>query len=317
MKLDIVVPCYNEQEVLPETAARLLALLDRMLAEGDVDEGSQVIFVDDGSRDATWALISERAASDARVVGVKLSRNRGHQAALMAGLSVARGDAVVSIDADLQDDLEAIVAMVRAHAAGADVVYGVRRARQTDSVFKRSTAQGYYRLLAAFGVDIVYNHADFRLLSRRALACLGSYTEVNLFLRGIVPQLGFRTSVVQFDRSARFAGESKYPLRKMLALAIDGITSFSATPLRFVAGLGIVVFLGSIGMAAWVLWIRLMTDDSVPGWASTVIPMYFLGGVQLLSIGLTGEYVAKTYMETKRRPRFFIEEIAGQAAVHD
>ncbi len=306
--LSIVVPCYNEEEVLPETVKRLTALLDHMTAGGQIDADSQIIFVDDGSKDRTWELIRHFNGQDARIRGVKLSGNRGHQTALLAGLFAAEGDAIVSIDADLQDDVSAIEGMVAAYHAGHEVVYGVRQSRGVDTAFKRSTAESYYRVLAMLGVKIVHNHADFRLLSRRALESLKEYSEVNLFLRGIVPLLGYRSTTVYYDRAERFAGESKYPLRKMLALAFDGVTSFTAMPLRLIAFLGIIVSVLSLGMMFWVLWIKMFTTAALPGWASSVIPIYFLGGIQLLSIGVLGEYVAKLYFEAKRRPRYFIEE---------
>jgi len=307
-RLSIVVPCYNEEEVLPETVRRLRALLDHLGASGKIDPASQVIFVDDGSRDRTWELVRNFNAEDPRIRGVKLSGNRGHQTALIAGLFAAEGDAIASIDADLQDDVGALEAMVDAYRSGCDVVSGVRRRRDTDTVFKKASAESYYRLLNALGVKVVYNHADYRLLSRRALEALKQYSEVNLFLRGIVPLLGYRSATVYYDRAERFAGESKYPLRKMLALAFDGITSFSAMPLRFIAFLGVIVSLLSMAMMFWVLWAKLFTDQALPGWASSVLPVYFLGGIQLLSIGVLGEYVAKLYFEAKRRPRYFIEE---------
>jgi glycosyltransferase involved in cell wall biosynthesis len=304
----IVVPCYNEQEVLPETIKRLRSLLDRLANEGKVTADSEIIFVDDGSHDETWSIVRDANANDKRIRGIKLSANRGHQTALLAGLFTASGDAVVSVDADLQDDLAAIGTMLEAFGRGRDVVYGVRGLRKSDTNFKRGTAGFYYKLLAAFGVRIVHNHADFRLLSRRALEALKQYSEVNLFIRGIVPLIGFPSETVYYERTARFAGVSKYPLRKMLALAADGITSFTALPLRLIAMLGIAVSLLSGVMVAWVLWIKLFSDRAVPGWASSVIPIYFLGGIQLLSIGVLGEYVAKLYFEAKRRPRYFIEE---------
>lgn len=307
-RLTIVVPCYNEEEVLPETLRRLRQFLDQITASGKVKADSQVILVDDGSRDRTWELIRDCNRADPRIRGVKLSGNRGHQTALVAGLFAAEGDAIASIDADLQDDIGAIEGMVDAYRGGCDIVYGVRKSRDKDTIFKRSTAQSYYRVLEALGVKVVYNHADFRLLSRRALEALKEYSEVNLFLRGIVPLLGYRSGTVYYERAERFAGESKYPLRKMLALAFDGITSFTAFPLRLIAVLGIIVSLLSVGMIAWVLWVKVFTDAALPGWASSVIPVYLLGGIQLLSIGVLGEYVAKLYFEAKRRPRYFIEE---------
>lgn len=313
MKLALVIPCYNEEAVLPETLARLEKLLNDLLARGVIDAGSHALLVDDGSRDATWSIIRRATETNPFIAGLKLSRNRGHQTALLAGLRHVEADAVISIDADLQDDLGAIEKMVTAHRAGADVVYGVRARRDTDTWFKRFTAEGYYRLLALMGVEIVFNHADYRLLSTRALAALQGYRERNLFLRGIIPQLGFPTAVVTYDRSERFAGESKYPLRKMLAFAWQGVTSFSAAPLRAITGAGVLLSLGSFGVALWAVWIRLVSESAVPGWASTVIPMYFLGGVQLLCIGIIGEYLAKIYLEVKRRPDFFVEQTAGRA----
>ncbi len=308
LHLAIVVPCYNEQEVLPETGRRLLDLLTRLTAAGQISAESAVHFVDDGSRDRTWALIEEMALADARVHGIKLSRNRGHQAALMAGLLTVAGDAMVSIDADLQDDVNAIEGMVREFHAGAEVVYGVRSSRQSDTAFKRHTAQGYYRTLKAMGVDLVHNHADFRLLGRRAIEALRQYGEVNLFLRGVVPLIGYRSANVYYERAERFAGESKYPLRKMLAFAIEGITSLSVVPLRMITWLGLIVSLASFSMTLYVIYGALVLKGTVPGWASSVVPIYFLGGLQLLCIGILGEYIAKIYLETKGRPRYFIEK---------
>ena len=308
-ELSIVVCCYNEEAVLPETTQRLTALLTRLTSAGKIAADSHVVYVDDGSSDATWALVKQFNRQDSRVKGIKLSANRGHQTALLAGLFGATGDAVVSIDADLQDDVGAIEAMVAGHASGHDVVYGVRQRRSADSLFKRVSAQTYYKLLALLGVKVVFNHADYRLLSRRALDFLKQYTEVNLFLRGIVPLTGFSSTIVYYDRQPRFAGESKYPLRKMVSLALDGITSFTIFPLRIISALGLLVSIGSILMTLWVLWTKLFTDAALPGWASTVLPTYFLGGIQLLSIGVLGEYVGKIYLETKRRPRYFVEEV--------
>lgn len=306
--LSIVVPCYNEEEVLSETIKRLSSVLDEMVGKGKVVNSSHVCFVDDGSCDRTWSLIKEYAASNPYVRGIKLSRNRGHQIALLAGLSSVEGDMIVSIDADLQDDVSVIEEMVDKYQDGYDIVYGVRASRDTDTWFKRTTGQGYYKVLQAFGVELVYNHADYRLLSRRAMDSLKKYEEVNLFLRGIIPTIGYPSTTVEYAREERFAGESKYPLRKMLALAVDGITSFSSVPLRVISGIGILVFSGSLVMSLWVLWVKLISDAAIPGWASSVLPMYFLGGIQLLGIGVVGEYVSKIYMESKRRPRFFIEE---------
>lgn len=306
--LTIVVPCYNEEDVLPETAARLLQLLDDLVEAGAVTAESSVYFIDDGSTDATWKLIENSAGGHSRVKGIKLAHNAGHQNALMAGLMSADGDAIVSVDADLQDDLQVIKQMVSQYSQGKDVVLGVRGSRDSDSIFKRATAETYYKLLHLMGVDVVFNHADFRLMSRKAIEALRQFTEVNLFLRGIVVTLGFETGIVTYERSQRFAGESKYPIRRMLALAFDGITSFSAVPLRIIALLGFFVFFVSMAVSVWALWVRLFSDHAVPGWASSVLPMYLLGGVQLLSLGVIGEYIAKIYLETKKRPRYVIEK---------
>jgi glycosyltransferase involved in cell wall biosynthesis len=307
--LTIVVPCYNEQEVLPETADRLAELLDRLVVSELVTEGSAAYFVDDGSDDNSWPLIEAFALKSPRFHGIKLSHNRGHQNAMIAGIMTAPGDILVSIDADLQDDVDAIETMLRLHYAGIDIVYGVRSKRDTDTFFKRNTADIYYRLLHLFRIDIISHHADFRLMSRRAVDALKEYTEVNLFVRGIVPQLGFKTAVVSYERKPRFAGQSKYPLRKMIALAIDGITSFTTVPLRLITLIGLIVSSLSLMVTVWAIVIRLFTAKALPGWASTVIPTYLLGGIQLLSIGVIGEYLGKIYLETKRRPRYIIEKV--------
>jgi polyisoprenyl-phosphate glycosyltransferase len=318
LRIDLVVPCYHEEDALPETHRQLAALMDEMCRSKAVSPLSKIYYVDDGSQDHTWEVISALCKSDARVVGLRLSRNCGHQSALLAGLYAAEGDATISVDADLQDDISVIPQMVEKYRAGSEIVYGVRRGRSTDSFLKRNTALAYYGLMLRLGVRIVHNHADYRLMGRRAIAALKEYTEVNLFLRGMVPLLGFPSSSVYYDRKARLAGESKYNLAKMLRLAIDGITSFSAVPLRLVSVMGMIVFVLSIGMAAWVLWIKLFTSHAVPGWASSVIPIYFLGGIQLLCLGVIGEYLAKNYVETKRRPRFLISEsIVGDAVRAD
>lgn len=306
--LAIVVPCYNEEEVLPETNSRLLALMASMRGSGLISENSAIYYVDDGSRDKTWKLISQFNADSPYVHGVKLSRNQGHQNALLAGLFSAEGEAIVSIDADLQDDINVIKDMVRLYNEDNEIIYGVRSSRKSDTFFKRVTAQLYYRILMSMGVDIVFNHADYRLMSRRVIDCLRQYSEVNLFLRGIIPKLGFRTATVYYERTERFAGESKYPLSKMLALAAEGITSFSVMPLRFITWLGFFVSLGSLFMVVWILIGKFAMQSTIPGWASSVLPIYFIGGIQLLSIGILGEYLAKIYMEVKQRPRYFIEE---------
>ncbi len=306
MRIDIVVPCYNEEAALPESARQLLQLLTAMQTSGHAAAGSRLLLVDDGSGDGTWRLICALAAADERVAGIRLSRNRGHQIALLAGLLESDADAAISIDADLQDDIQVMPAMIEHCRKGCDIVYGVREERGSDSAFKRLTAGAFYGLMRRLGVALVPQHGDFRLLSRRALDCLAEYRETNLFLRGLVPQLGFATAQVGYQRSPRRAGESKYPLRRMLGLALDGVTSFSAAPLRLAAGLGALIFLDSLVMTGWVVWIRFFTDTAVPGWASTVIPMYFLGGVQLLCIGIVGEYLARVFLEVKQRPKYFV-----------
>ncbi|WP_322061741.1 glycosyltransferase family 2 protein [Paraburkholderia sp. J63] len=307
LRLNLVIPCFNEEEVLPETTRQLLAQMDRLLADGAIGPESEITFIDDGSRDRTWQTIESLHAADPRVRGIKLSRNRGHQNALLAGLMSVQGDVVISLDADLQDDVGAIPRMLEAHRDGADVVFGVRSCRVTDTFFKRFTAQTYYKVLHSFGVEILPDHADYRLMSRRALDALRDFREVNLFLRGIIPLLGFRTAIVKYERNARFAGESKYPLHKMLAFAFDGIASFSSKPLQWSAYVGACISVGALLIGLWAIFIRLFTNLSVPGWASTVIPMYFLGGLQLLFLGVIGGYVAKIYSETKQRPRFIVE----------
>jgi glycosyltransferase involved in cell wall biosynthesis len=309
LELAIVVPCYNEEQVLPETARQLLALLDELTETGKIAPKSRIYFVDDGSRDQTWPLIETLSADDGRVHGIKLSYNRGHQHALLAGLFTAEGDIIISIDADLQDDIQVIGQMIDAYREGNDVVYGVRAARKTDRLFKRVTAESFYRLLGWMGVDVVFNHADYRLMSRRAIEALKGYGEVNVFLRGIIPSIGFPSTSVSYDRNKRIAGESKYPLSKMIGFAINGITAFSSLPLRLIAVLGFVIFLFSLLLSIWVLWVKIFAGEAIPGWASSVLPMYLLGGIQLLSIGVLGEYVGRIYMETKRRPRFIIEKI--------
>jgi polyisoprenyl-phosphate glycosyltransferase len=309
MKLGIVVPCYDEEQVLPEAGRRLLACLAALQKDELITPDSTVHFVDDGSRDRTWAVIQSLAAGDPRVHGIKLSRNRGHQHALVAGLFGVDADAVVSVDADLQDDVSVIAHMVRAHLGGAEIVYGARKSRATDTVFKRGSASLYYRLLRWMGVDLVHNHADFRLMGRRAVNSLREFSEVNLFLRGVVPLLGYRSATVFYDRGPRLAGISKYPLKRMMGFALDGITSFSITPLRLITAAGFLISLFSFAMVLWVMYGALVLNSVIPGWASSVIPIYFLGGVQLISIGILGEYIGKIYLETKRRPRYFIEEV--------
>ena len=311
LPLYIVVPCYNEQEVLPETTRQLTALLDRMLQQGKIEEGF-ILYVDDGSKDTTWQLISEHNAQDPRIQGLKLAHNVGHQQALWAGLEtvVEKACAVVSIDADLQDDIEVIPRMIDDFNQGKDVVFGVRHERTTDTVFKRWTALGFYKLMNALGSETVYNHADFRLLSQRALKALLSMPERNLFIRGMVSTLGFNTAFEYYDRKERFAGESKYPFSKMLNFAIDGITSFSVKPLRWIQAIGALFVLVAIGAVIYALSAYL-DGRSVEGWTSLFISLWFVGGVLLIAIGITGEYIGKIYKEVKRRPLYFEQERLG------
>ena len=316
-RLAVVVPCYNEEEVIEESCARLQEVLTRLRAAGKITSNSRIYFVDDGSRDRTWAHISSFVDRGLPVVGVKLSRNRGHQNALLAGLLSAEGDALVSVDADLQDDLNAIEAMLEHFHTGCDVVYGVRKHRDTDGWFKKLTAEVFYRVMAMMGAETVYNHADYRLLSRRALESLKGYQEVNLYLRGIIPLIGYRSATVEYDRAPRFAGQSKYPLHKMLALALNAVTSFSVVPLRLITFIGLAIFVGAMVVTGWALWAALFTDKAVPGWASVVLPMYFLGGIELLALGVIGEYLGKLYIETKSRPRFFVETIMAAPTASD
>jgi glycosyltransferase involved in cell wall biosynthesis len=306
-QLTIVIPCHNEEKVLSETALRLGNLLDALSRASLICEPS-IYFVDDGSTDDTWRAIERLAAKDTRVHGLKLSRNFGQQSAILAGLLMAPGDALISIDADLQDDVAAIEGMVRAYYRGADVVYGIRRNRDTDSLFKRTTAEGYYRVLQAMGVQLMFNHADFRLMSRRVIEELRNCKESNLLLRGLVPQLGFPSELVYYDRQVRYAGETKYSIPKMVALAVNGITSFTEIPLKFITVLGMLVSLFSFGLAAWALIAKFLHMASVPGWASVVIPLYMLGGIQLLCLGVIGQYLARIYSEAKARPRFIVEK---------
>ena len=314
MKLHIVVPCYNEQEVLPEAARQFDALLERLIAIRKLSPDSGIIVVNAGSGDATWALIEQEARERPRVAGLSLSRNRGHQNAVLAGLMTADGDAVITIDADLQDDINAIELMVDRYLDGYDIVYGVRGDRSSDTMFKRGTATTFYRLLAFFGVELVHNHADFRLMSRAAVEALRDYREVNLYLRGIIPLLGFRTTTVEYARKERFAGESKYPLGKMLKLAMQAITSFSTVPLQMITFIGFTVFAGAMLASAWVLAGKLLNDDAVPGWASTILPIMMLGGIQILSIGVIGAYLGKIYDEVKSRPRYVIDKVTQPGA---
>lgn len=307
--LYIVIPCYNEEEALPITSEKLIALTDDMMKRNLIDVKSRVTLVDDGSRDRTWQVISDLCKRDKRFEGVKLAHNAGHMNALWAGMTMAakKCDCVITIDADLQDDVNAMYGFLEKYSEGADVVSGVRSSRKKDTFFKRTTAQGFYKLMNRMGVEMVYNHADYRLLSRRALEALLSFGEVNMFLRGMVPMLGFKTAIVEYERGERVAGESKYPLKKMIAFAMEGITSLSNKPIRLVTFAGLICGLLGVVMAIYVL-VWLCRGHSVAGWASIMMSIWLLGGMQLVALGLIGEYVGKIYMETKRRPKFILEE---------
>ncbi len=312
--LYIVVPCYKEQEVLPETSKRLKAKLLDLIAADRVSSRSRIMFVNDGSGDNTWPMIAALHEEEPEIFsGVNLSRNRGHQNAVLAGMltAVNHADMIITMDADLQDDINAVDGMVDAYHEGYEVVYGVRSKRDTDTFFKRFTAEGFYKVMKALGVDIVFNHADYRLMSRRAVEGLAQFSEVNLFLRGIVPQIGYKWTTVTYERAERFAGESKYPLKKMLAFAADGITSFSVKPIRLVFTIGVVVFLISLVMLLYALISKLM-GSAHAGWTSLMGSIWFIGGIQLLSLGVVGEYIGKIYNETKRRPRFIIERVLNR-----
>ena len=307
--LCIAVPCYKEEEVLPETAKRLKAKMTELIEKGKIRDRSKVVFINDGSTDRTWEIICRLHEEDKLFWGINLSRNRGHQNALLAGLMTLKeyADMVISMDADLQDDIQAVDSMVDRYLEGYDIVYGVRSSREKDSFFKRATAEGYYKVLRWMGADVVFNHADYRLMSKRALEGLSEFTEVNLYLRGLVPQIGFKSTVVTYERQERFAGESKYPLKKMLALAFEGITSFSVKPIRMVAKLGAIIAVISVLFLIWSVVVKFM-GHSVDGWSSLMASIWLMGGLQIFCIGMIGEYVGKIYMETKRRPRFIIEQ---------
>ncbi|MCB5775438.1 MAG: glycosyltransferase [Ruminococcus sp.] len=309
-----VIPCYNEQEVLPITAEQLRIKYDQLLQSGLIAESSRILLVDDGSKDRTWQIISQLHQKDSRFQGVKLSRNRGHQNALLAGLMTARSfcDAAISLDADLQDDINAMDAMLQKFQDGCDIVYGVRSDRETDTVFKRYTAQGYYKFMSGMGGELVYNHADYRLMSRRALDGLAEFGEVNLFLRGIVPMIGYRSDIVTYARKERPAGKSKYPLKKMLAFAWEGLTSLSIRPIRMITILGTLIFLVSIGMLIYSV-IRHAMGATITGWTSLAVSIWAIGGLQLLAIGIIGEYIGKVYLETKSRPKYIIETYLGDS----
>lgn len=307
--LYLVIPCYNEEEVLHETAKRLLEKIKNMMNNNVITKESKILFVNDGSKDKTWSIIQELHEQNNIFSGVNLSRNRGHQNALLAGLMTAKNyaDMVISLDADLQDDIDVIDKFVEEYYGGSDIVYGVRSSRKTDTFFKRTTALGFYKFMNVLGVDVVYNHADYRLMSKRALEGLSEFKEVNLFLRGLVPLIGYKHSIVEYERHERFAGESKYPLKKMLAFAWDGITSFSIKPIRIITGLGFSIFLLSFIALIYSIIVKLM-GHTENGWTSLTISIWMIGGIQLLSLGVIGEYIGKMYNETKHRPRFIIAD---------
>ena len=305
----LVLPCYNEEAVLHETSARLKVKMNQLISENKISKDSRVTFVDDGSKDNTWSIIEELKESDELFAGVKLSRNRGHQNALLAGLMTVKDycDAAISLDADLQDDINVIDKFIDRFIDGCDVVYGVRSDRKTDTVFKRTTAQGFYKVMKLLGVDIVYNHADYRLMSKRALDALEEFEEVNLFLRGIVPLIGYKSDVVLYERNERFAGESKYPLKKMLSFAFEGITSFSVKPIKLILDIGLIMFTTSLLFLIYFIALWCL-GKTVEGWATIVVSIWMLGGIQLLCLGVIGEYIGKIYIETKKRPKFIIDK---------
>lgn len=306
--LYLVIPCYNEEAVLPETARQLLQKMTRLMEQGKIAHQSRIVFVDDGSKDRTWEIIDRLHAQNHIYQGIRLSRNKGHQNALLAGLMTVkdRCDAAISLDADLQDDIDAIDEMIEKYDAGNDVVYGVRNARDTDTFFKKATAEGYYKVMKHLGADVVFNHADYRLMSRRALEGLASFPETNLFLRGIVPMIGYQSDIVYYARKERFAGESKYPLKKMIAFAWEGVTSLSIKPISLITRLGLFIFLVSIGMLIYSL-VRHFMGATITGWTSLAVSIWAIGGLQLFAIGMIGQYIGKVYLETKRRPKFLIE----------
>ena len=307
--LYIVIPCYNEEEVLEETTKRLKVKMNYLIEEKIVSKKSKVLYVNDGSKDKTWKLIESIEKKEKNFTGISLSRNRGHQNALLAGLLTAKekADVIISMDADLQDDIDAIDKMLEKYNDGADIVYGVRNSRKKDTLFKKTTAQGFYKIMKFFGVDIVYNHADYRLTTKKVLDELEKYNEVNLFLRGIFPLIGFKSEIVYYERGERFAGESKYPLKKMIHFAWDGITSFTIKPLHFIFSIGIIIFIVSILIMIYSL-VRKVTGNTVSGWTFLSISIWFIASLQMISIGIIGEYIGKIYMEVKHRPRYSIEK---------
>ena len=305
-KLAIIVPCYNEEAIIETTIKKLKEKLDELINNNQIDKNSFIVFVDDGSKDNTWRIINSQISNN--IKGLKLSKNFGQQNAILAGLLSFDADIYITIDADLQDDIHVMNEMIEKYYNGCEVVYGVRKSRKNDSFFKRYSAESFYKFMKILGVEIVFNHADYRLMSKKIIENLKEFKEVNLFLRGIIPAIGFKSCKVYYDRLARSAGESKYPLKKMLSFAWDGITSFSIKPLRIISLIGFFVFIISLIIGIWALWEKFICRNTVAGWTSTIISLYFLGGIQLLSLGVIGEYIGKIYQETKKRPRFIIED---------
>lgn len=314
-KLYMVIPCYNEEEVLPETSKRLREKINSLIEKGKIDKESRIVFVNDGSKDRTWEIIKTLHEEDPVFSGINLTRNRGHQNALLAGLMTVMdyADMTISMDADLQDDVDAIDEMIDKYLDGIDIVYGVRSSRAKDTFFKKATAEGFYKIMNSMGANTVFNHADYRLMSKRALEGLSQFQEVNLFLRGIVPMIGYPTDVVYYERGERFAGESKYPLGKMLSFAIEGITSLSTKPIRMITFLGFFIFLVSIGILIYSL-VRHFMGATIVGWTTLMVSVWGIGGLILLSLGVVGEYIGKIYLETKARPRFIVEQFLDEAA---
>lgn len=308
-RICIVIPCYNEEEVIEITLSKLMEKMNTLKNQGLISSNSRITLVDDGSSDKTWSIIQSYHEKYEMIEGIKLSRNRGHQNALLAGMLTVKDDfdAVISMDADLQDDIDAIDSMLKEYYDGAQIVYGVRSSRKKDTFFKRTTAEAFYKIMKVLGVDVVFNHADYRLMSKRAVDFLSRYSETNIFLRGVVPLIGLKTGIVEYERNERLAGESKYPLKKMVEFAADGITSFSIKPLRIIFSLGLFIFIVSLIMTVYFL-VTYFMGKTVPGWTTIVVSIWGIGGLQLLSIGMVGEYVGKMYMETKQRPKFFVEK---------
>lgn len=312
-KLYLVIPCYNEEAVLPETAKRLKEKITSLIEKGKIDKASRIVFVNDGSKDKTWEIICSLHEQDKAFSGINLSRNRGHQNALLAGLMTVKdhADMTISMDADLQDDIDAVDEMIDKYLDGKDIVYGVRSSRKKDTFFKKATAEGFYKLMNTMGANTVFNHADYRLMSKRALEGLAEFGEVNLFLRGVVPMIGYPWDVVYYERGERFAGESKYPLGKMLAFAVEGITSLSIKPIRMITGLGFFIFFVSIVMLIY-SFVRHFMGETIVGWTTLMVSVWAIGGLILLSLGVVGEYIGKIYLETKARPRFIIEQFLNE-----